>query len=82
MLLLPIIAYILIHFMGIFVIATAILLWITCLYNAFKIEKVKKEHHLMTFKEIIAFNEGRDLSEIEKSEERGKAPYQKAIIVF
>ena len=45
-------------------------------YFAFKTEKVKKENHLSTYKEIVAFTEGRRLDEIEEQQEIGKRPYQ------
>lgn len=46
------------------------------LYFAFKADKVKKENHLSTYKEIVAFTEGRRLDEIEEQQEIGKRPYQ------
>lgn len=45
-------------------------------YFAFKTDKVKKENHLSTYKEIVAFTEGRRLDEIEEQREIGKRPYQ------
>ena len=45
-------------------------------YFAFKTDKVKKENHLSTYKEIVAFTEGRRLDEIEEQQEIGKRPYQ------
>lgn len=35
-----------------------VFLWLISMYFAFKIEKVKKQHDLKTYKEIIAFSEG------------------------
>ena len=46
------------------------------LYFAFKADKAKKENHLSTYKEIVAFTEGRRLDEIEEQQEIGKRPYQ------
>ncbi len=46
------------------------------LYFAFKTDKVKKDNHLSTYKEIVAFTEGRRLDEIEEQQEIGKRPYQ------
>lgn len=46
------------------------------LYFAFKADKVKKKNHLSTYKEIVAFTEGRRLDEIEEQQEIGKRPYQ------
>lgn len=46
------------------------------MYYAMRIEKQKKTHDIQTFKEIIAFTEGRELNKIEKICESGKRPYQ------
>lgn len=45
-------------------------------YFAFKTEKVKKENNISTYKEIVAFTEGKRLDEIEEQQEIGKRPYQ------
>lgn len=50
--------------------------YVIALYFAFKADKVKKENHLSTYKEIVAFTEGRRLDEIEEQQEIGKRPYQ------
>lgn len=55
---------------------------IICLIYAHRIEKQKKQYSIQTFKEIVAFTEGRALDELEKAEERAKFPYQKAWIVL
>lgn len=52
------------------------------MYFAFKVEKCKKDNDVQTFKEIISFTEGKCLDEIEKSQEVGKRPYQKVLLVF
>lgn len=52
------------------------------LYFAFKADKVKKENHLSTYKEIVAFTEGRRLDEIEEQQEIGKRPYQTVLYMF
>lgn len=41
-------------------------------YSAYKVENVKKKHDLKTYKEIVAFQEGRQLTDDEKGEERKK----------
>lgn len=46
---------------------------------AFKVEQVKKENDVQTYKEIVAFQEGRRLDEMERQREIGKRPYQKAL---
>ena len=51
-------------------------------YFAFKTDKVKKENHLSTYKEIVAFMEGKRLDEIEEQQEIGKRPYQTVMYIF
>lgn len=46
------------------------------MYKAFRVEKLKKNHNLHTYREIVAYSEGRTLEELEAAEERGKRPYQ------
>lgn len=46
------------------------------IYYAFKAEKIKKDHNLSTYKEILAFTEGKQLDEIEQQREIGKRTYQ------
>ena len=55
-------------------------LWAIGMYFAIKLEKYKKKYDIQTYKEIVAFMEGRSLSEIEKAREGGKRPYQKALL--
>ena len=58
-----------------------ILFTITLIF-AFKIEKLKKENDVQTYKEIVAFTEGKCLDEIQKRQEYGKRPYQKILLVL
>lgn len=51
-------------------------------YFAFKTEKVKKENHISTYKEIVAFTEGKRLDEIEEQQESGKRPYQIVLLML
>ena len=44
-------------------------------------EKVKKNNDVKTYKEIVAFSEGKLLDDIQKQREIGKRPYQKVLIV-
>ena len=48
---------------------------------AWRIEKYKKAHDIHTYKEIVAFMEGKRLDELEKNQEIGKRPYQIAVLV-
>ena len=49
---------------------------------AFKVEKVKKDNDVQTYKEIVAFSEGKLLDDIHKQREIGKRPYQKILLVI
>ena len=49
---------------------------------AIKIEKVKKENDVHTYREIVAFSEGKLLDDIQKQRELGKRPYQKILLVI
>lgn len=62
-------------------IISGILFVITFLF-ALKVEKYKKENNIQTFKEIVAFTEGRRLDEIERHQEYGKRPYQKFVLML
>ena len=57
----------------------AILAGIT-FYFALSVERVKKQHDIYTYKEIVAFMSGEKLDGIEKAREEGKRKYQKAIL--
>ena len=48
---------------------------------ALKVEKIKKDNDVHTYKEIVAFTEGRRLDELDKAVEKGKRPYQ-ALVAF
>ena len=43
---------------------------------ALKVNKIQKEYDVTTYKEIVAFSEGKLLDELEKSYEEKKKPYQ------
>lgn len=47
---------------------------------ALRIETYKKKYNIQTFKEILAFMEGKTLTEIEQAKEEGKRPYQKVLL--
>lgn len=49
---------------------------------AFRVEKYKKKYNIQTFKEIMAFTEGKTLNEIEKAREAGKRPYQQVLLAM
>jgi len=47
---------------------------------ALKVERQKKKFNIQTYKEIVAFYEGKSLDEIETAKEEGKQPYQKVLM--
>lgn len=50
------------------------------LVQSFRVDKLKKQHDLRTYREIVAFLEGKRLDELERQREIGKAPYQRALL--
>lgn len=58
------------------------IIYAIAMYFAFRIEKIKKDNDIQTYKEIIAFSEGKRLDEIQKQREIGKRPYQKFLVVL
>ena len=62
------------------------ILWLSifgvALFYAIRIEKVKKENDIYTYKEIVAFQNGEKLDEIEKNREKKKRNYQAIIFVL
>ena len=50
-------------------------------HYAIRLEKYKKKYDIQTYREIVAFTEGKKLDEIEKIRESGKRPYQHALSV-
>ncbi len=50
------------------------------MYFAVKIERYKKKYDIQTYKEIIAFTDGKSLDEIGKAREEAKRPYQKILL--
>ena len=69
-------------FIGLYGFIPYFILMACAMFFALKIEKIKKNNDVHTYKEIVAFTEGKRLDEIQKIEERAKRPYQKIIVVF
>ena len=55
------------------------ILFLIMIYYALRVEKFKKENDIMTYKEIVAFTEGKQLDEIEKAQEKEKTSYQQLL---
>lgn len=58
------------------------IVWMVSMYFASKIEKIKKDNDVQTYKEIVAFSEGKLLDDIHKQQEIGKRSYQKMLLVI
>ena len=60
-----------------------VILWcviaLAAMYFATKVEQIKKGNDVQTYKEIVAFCEGKRLDEIQSAREYGKRPYQKVL---
>ena len=63
-----------------------IIIWLclfaVTLYTANTIERFKKNHDIQTYKEILAFIDGKQLTYDETQQEIGKRNYQKIIFAF
>lgn len=69
-------------FMNIYGLIISIILFIITFIYALKVERFKKLNNVKTYKEIIAFTEGKRLDEIEKNQEYGKRPYQQFLLML
>ena len=58
------------------------IIWAVSMYFAFNVEKVKKDNDIQTYKEIVAFSEGKLLDDIYKQREIGKRPYRKILLAI
>lgn len=55
------------------------ILYLVVLGFAFRVEKLKKSNDIHTYREIVAFSQGKRLDEIQQQREIGKRPYQNAL---
>ena len=55
---------------------------IASMYYAIKVDKHKKNNNVKTYKEIVAFLDGKHLDEVQKHQEYGKRPYQKWVLAI
>lgn len=72
----------LILWMNVYSIAWAVIVYGIAMYFAVKIERIKKTNNIHTYKEIVAFSEGKMLDEIENLQETAKRPYQKILLAL
>lgn len=70
----------LIKFIDVYAFIVYFALLACALVFALKIEKIKKNNDIQTYKEILAFTEGKRLDEIQKIQEKAKRPYQKIVL--
>ena len=73
----PLVRYFKVWGIFLWLVWAAISIWLSL-----RIEKHKKAHDIHTYKEIIAFLEGRRLDELEKQQEIGKRHYQHFLIIL
>ena len=72
----------LMKFMGYIGVGVWGLIAIASIYYAIKIEKYKKNFNIQTYREILAFLDGKNLNDLEKNQEYGKRPYQKFLLAI
>jgi hypothetical protein len=58
----------------------AAILFLITMYFGLQVDKTKKNNDIQTYKEIVAFTEGKQLDEIQKAHELAIRPYQKIIL--
>lgn len=51
-------------------------------FVCFKVEQVKKDNKIHTYKEIVAFMNGKRLDEMQQQQELGKRPYQRVLLAL
>lgn len=73
----PLVRYFKVWGIFLWLVWAAISIWLSL-----RVEKRKKAHDIHTYKEIIAFLEGRRLDELEKQREIGKRHYQHFLIIL
>lgn len=69
-------------FIGNIGVAIWVLIAIGAIYYGIKVEKMKKNFDIQTYKEILNFVEGKDMGENEKNQEIGKRHYQKFLLAM
>lgn len=72
----------LVHFLWYVGIGIWVTLFAVTMYVAILVEKQKKKYDVQTYREIVAFTEGKGLDEIAKAREVGKRPYQKILLAL
>lgn len=70
------------YFLGLIGAGIWVVLYGITMYYAIRIEKQKKRYDIQSYREIVAFSEGRRLDETEKIRESGKRMYQKILLTI
>ena len=72
----------LLKWFGLYGLIPELLLWGSAMYFARRLERIKKANNVQSYREILAFSEGKRLDEIEQKVEAGKRPYQKVLLAL
>ena len=72
----------LIKWFGLYGLTPELLLWGSAMYFARRLERIKKANNVQSYRDILAFSEGKRLDEIERKVEAGKRPYQKVLLAL
>lgn len=72
----------LLKWFGLYGLIPELLIWGAAMYFALRLERIKKANNVQSYREILAFSEGKRLDEIEQKVEAGKRPYQKLLLVL
>ena len=72
----------LVHFWGLIGMGIWLVLMFVAIAVAVLVEKQKKKYDVQTYREIVAFMNGKSLTEIEKAGEEAKRPYQKILLAI
>ena len=68
------------HFLGKIGMGIWAVIAIVAICYSLKVEKYKKKFDIQTYKEILAFMDGKNMDEPQKNQEYGKRPYQKIFL--
>lgn len=72
----------LLKWFGLYGLIPELLIWGAAMYFALRLERIKKANNVQSYREILAFSEGKRLDEIEQKVEAGKRPYQKVLLAL
>lgn len=72
----------LVYYFYVWGMAASLVLFTITLIFAFKVEKFKKQTNVQTYKEFLAFMNGKRLDEISQKQEEAKRPYQKILLAL